>query len=749
MMVLAALAAVSLVYLFPELFGPACGGMPRAFALNCDPKCRIEVCTKWVEGPSPECPKPGPGGGCCLSHTTDCDPDCEPPPPPNQPPTIQGSLSCSQLGLNGWCVGSMSLQLNAVEPQGQNVMISGNVNGTAFACPASPGVSTCSVPLPEGSNTANYTATSSTGLMASSSTSFKRDSIQPIIDGWLNGTAGSNGWFISSVDVNASASDPQPGSGMSAFKYNLDGTGWKSYTGSMNLLDGIHSLNLRANDKAGNLIETNQAIQVDTITPALDLSIIGTSGANGWFTSTLQISATASDSGSGLSTFEYNLDDTGWVSYSNQLELTDGIHSLYFRVIDSAGNNTEGSQTFQVDTISPAIDLSVVGTEGANDWYTSSVQVNASVIDSGSGVSALEVSVNGGAWGVFSEPLFFTDGIHTYQFRAIDNAGNLVETTTQQVLVDTISPVIDLPESWELGQTTIFKLQDDGSGLASLRLVVEDEDERYPKVSWEEYLKSYKFKGEINWNGRFKDGQMAPEGGEYYVRVKVRDTAGNESIRAGQINVPIANLVEELFLSLGNQSDELISEAEASEPIVEQPIPPVISDSAKETPSQSTTTSVPPIIQLGGNSNGAAQPTSVQAGKTSFNVGGLTNSPVSQNDLSNILWGATAAAALGAFVAEAARKREALEAAQRAADAIVYKARKLKKQAYVLSQQLKKQKDAINQALRNQAAYARVLGQKEVGIEKELRSNLTKAQAEKMLSNGPRKKPTIFIVLKK
>jgi len=730
MMILAALAAVSLVYLFPELFGPACGGMPRAFALNCDPKCRIEICTKWVEGPSPECPKPGPGGGCCLSHTTECDPDCEPPPPPNQPPTIQGSLSCSQWGLNGWCASSLSLQLSAVEPQGQNVMISGDINGTAFACPASAGTSTCPVPLPEGSMTANYTATSSTGLTASGSTSFKRDSVKPVIDGWLNGTAGSNSWFISSVDVNASASDLQTGSGMSAFEFKLNNAGWKSYTGPIKLLDGIHSLKLRANDKAGNLVGTNQTIQIDTITPVLNLSVIGTSGANGWYTSTLQINASASDSGSGLSTFEYNLDDTGWISYSNPFELTDGIHSLNFRVIDNAGNNTEGSQTFQVDTLAPVINLSVIGTEGANSWYTSSVQINASVNDAGSGVSALEVSVDGGVWNVYSGPLFFTDGTHTYQFRATDNAGNLNETTAQQVLVDTISPVIDLPESWELGQNTIFKLQDNGSGLASLRLVVEDEDERFPKVSWEEYLKSYKFKGEINWNGRFKDGQVAPSGGEYYARVKVRDVAGNESIRAGQVIVPVASFVEELFLSLGNQTGELISKTEASEIIVELPVP-FASDSAQETPSQSTSTSAPSIINLGGNSNKAAKLSSIQAGKTSFNAGGLTNSPISPNNLTNILWGATATAALGAFVAEAARKREALEAAQRASNAIVYKARKLKKQVYALSQQLKKQTEAINQALRNQTAYARVFGKKEVEIEKELRSNLTKAQAGK------------------
>ncbi len=69
-MVLAALAAVSLVYLFPEMFGPACGGMPRAFALNCPSECRIKECIKWVAGPSTECPNPGSGGGCCLSYQT-------------------------------------------------------------------------------------------------------------------------------------------------------------------------------------------------------------------------------------------------------------------------------------------------------------------------------------------------------------------------------------------------------------------------------------------------------------------------------------------------------------------------------------------------------------------------------------------------------------------------------------------------------------------------------------------------------
>ncbi len=376
------------------------------------------------------------------------------------------------------------------------------------------------MPLPEGAITINYLATSITGLTDSGSKTYKFDSTSPQINGTLNGIAGANDWYISLVDVNASTSDPGAGSGMAAFEYNLNSTGWENYTGPLNLSDGVHNLGLRASDLAGNSVETNQTIQVDTITPVLNLSVTGDSGLNGWYTSNIQINTTASDTGSGVSSLEYDLDNAGWTPYSGTFELTDGSHSLSLRVTDVAENITEGTQNFSVDTLAPTIDSLVTGTEGTNGWYISDVQVNASADDSGSGLSELEVGTDGGAYSIFSDPLVFSDGQHSYQFRATDNAGNLTESALQQVRVDTILPVIDLPKSWELGQTTTFKIQDDGSGLGSVRVVVEDEDERFPKVAWEKKLKSNKFKGEIDWNGRFKDGQLAPQGGEYYAWVK-------------------------------------------------------------------------------------------------------------------------------------------------------------------------------------------------------------------------------------
>lgn len=434
---LAVFAAVSLVYLFPEMFRPVCGDTPSAFASPSPGRCGrcVDFVCEWNYKKHKE---------WCYCNEWDSS-GC----PQDNPPTIQAELNCSQWGQDNWCIGSLFLDLSAIEPQGKDVIIYGDLDGTAFSCPTGAGTANCSIPLPEGTGTVNYTATSSTGLAASGSAFYLHDSIQPQINGSQVGTSGNNGWFVSPVDVNALATDPLPGSSIAVFEYNLNNAGWATFVGSLNLVDGVHSLNLRATDVAGNLVETSQMIQVDTVTPVLNVSIKGTSGANGWYTSEVEVSALASDDGSGL--------------------------------------------------------------------------------------AALEASTNGGAWNVFTTPLLFNNGEHSYQFRAIDQAGNKTETPLQGLRVDTIPPVIDLPAFWLLGQTIPFKLQDDGSGLSGLRMVIEDEDERYPKVTWKEELSGNKFKDEIAWNGYFKDDNLAPPDGEYYAWLKVTDNAGNENMQAGKI----------------------------------------------------------------------------------------------------------------------------------------------------------------------------------------------------------------------
>jgi hypothetical protein len=141
--ILAAFISASIVFLFPQLFEPVCGGISGALAVkNCKKTDCVFVCKKYENGE-------------CVSGGEECQWECE---PDDLPPTISAGITCSQWGQNGWCAGAETLNLTASDPQGKTVQISGSVGGVPFACPN--GQTFCSVPLPNGSGTINYLVTS-------------------------------------------------------------------------------------------------------------------------------------------------------------------------------------------------------------------------------------------------------------------------------------------------------------------------------------------------------------------------------------------------------------------------------------------------------------------------------------------------------------------------------------------------------------------------------------------------------------
>lgn len=182
--------------------------------------------------------------------------------PSYQPPTISHTLTCAQSGQNGWCIGALSLDLTASDPQGQSVIISGDVNGNTFACPS--GQTTCSIPLPEGIGTVNYKVDSTTGLSASGSTSYQMDVTTPQISGNINGSIGQNGWYVTQAVISAAASDTL--SGIASLEASIDGAPFTNLQSPITFLDGIHTIQFRAYDNAGNLTESPvQPVLVDTL----------------------------------------------------------------------------------------------------------------------------------------------------------------------------------------------------------------------------------------------------------------------------------------------------------------------------------------------------------------------------------------------------------------------------------------------------------------------------------------------------
>ncbi|MEP0805585.1 MAG: hypothetical protein HRF47_08855 [Chloroflexota bacterium] len=181
------------------------------------------------------------------------------PTPTPLPPTITGQVICDLWGDAGWCRGNEILELTASDPQGFDLYISGDLNGVPFTCGSS-----CNVPLPEGIGTANFTALSTSGRSASGSSTWQRDITPPVLNLIFPPVDGRNGWYVSEVDVSATATDAI--SGLYSLSGSVDGGAtWISFP--IHFTDGVHPISAYPRDVAGNEVTVSETIRVDTVPP--------------------------------------------------------------------------------------------------------------------------------------------------------------------------------------------------------------------------------------------------------------------------------------------------------------------------------------------------------------------------------------------------------------------------------------------------------------------------------------------------
>jgi hypothetical protein len=252
-----------------------------------------------------------------------------------------------------------------------------------------------------------------------------------------------------------SASDNAGGSGVAGYECRLDGGAWASCSSPRSLTslaEGSHTFDVRAVDNAGNTSTlVTRTWTVDTTNPTAPS--ISSGPADGSATASTGASFAFSGStdtgGSGVAGYECRLDGGAWASCTSPRSLTslaEGERTFDVRAVDNAGNtSTLATRTWTVDTTNPtAPSISSGPSDGSvSDSSSASFAFSGSTDTGGSGVAGYECRVDGGAWASCTSPqslTSLTDDEHTFDVRAVDNAGNTSALATRTWTVDTTNP---------------------------------------------------------------------------------------------------------------------------------------------------------------------------------------------------------------------------------------------------------------------------------------------------------------------
>ncbi|AYY14126.1 DUF1349 domain-containing protein [Actinobacteria bacterium YIM 96077] len=158
---------------------------------------------------------------------------------------------------------------------------------------------------------------------------------------------GENGWFVSPVTVTASATDDSDEPVLIETR-DPDGD-WEEYTGALEISeDGVHDLQFRGTDDAGNVSEpVDVAVELDAGAPELVVDGVEDGGSYELGTE-LAVDADAEDAVSGVASVSLELDGDA-LDMPATITPEVGEHTLAATASDEAGNVAEVTVTFEVD----------------------------------------------------------------------------------------------------------------------------------------------------------------------------------------------------------------------------------------------------------------------------------------------------------------------------------------------------------------------------------------------------------------
>ncbi|MGC8913471.1 MAG: OmpL47-type beta-barrel domain-containing protein [Thermoplasmata archaeon] len=316
--------------------------------------------------------------------------------------------------------------------------------------------------------------------------SYYIDTTPPVTTATVIGTQGANGWYVSNVVVNLSASDS--GIGVDKIYYRINSGQWQEYTSNLSFAsEGVYNISYYAKDKVGNTETTKSVtVKIDLSPGNTEAYLTGSVGANNWYVSPVTLTLQATDSSSGINKTYYKLNTSFvWLQYTAPITFTnDSEYTVEFCSLDNAGfNETPKSINFRIDKTAPNTTSTVTGTSGENGWYVSEVSVKLSALDNSSGVTETYYRLNAtDNWILYTQEfLISSEGIYMLEYYSIDSAGNNEGVKQREIRIDLTPPEVQLSitgsfvySGWYNSTVNVSITTTDLSGISQILYSVDD-----------------------------------------------------------------------------------------------------------------------------------------------------------------------------------------------------------------------------------------------------------------------------------
>ncbi|WP_342429526.1 fibronectin type III domain-containing protein [Neobacillus sp. FSL H8-0543] len=267
-------------------------------------------------------------------------------------------------------------------------------------------------------------------------------------------------WNQGEVAVTLTATDDL--SGVAATYYSINGAEFVEGTTLTVIEAGVNEVSFYSVDNAGNVEEVKTVeVKIDTEAPKTVSDVV-----NQWNQGEVAVTLTATDDLSGVATTYYSINGAEFVEGTTLTVTEAGLNEVSFYSVDNAGNVEEVKTVeVKIDTMAPK-----TASDVSNQQNQGEVVVQLTATDDHSGVAATYYSINGAEFVEGTTVTVTEAGVNEVSFYSADNAGNVEDVKTIEVITDINAPETgsNVSDQWNQGEVAVeLTARDAGSGVAA------------------------------------------------------------------------------------------------------------------------------------------------------------------------------------------------------------------------------------------------------------------------------------------